>query len=586
MTRGPVPALLCAPLLLAVPLAAAPCAPGAPPLDAGIRFAFPGREEGRTRVDVALAVAGAAASPGRAFRVEGEVARGANRVERFRYRFLPETAEGPVELAPVRLLPAGHYRIAIEVVEEASGACARLERELDVPALAAGPGESAAGAAPGVRLLAPADRLLTGRVRFDAELREEGGARLAFELDGKRVMTRSRPPWTAELDLGEAPRLHRLAAVVESPDGVELARDEVLLNAGPHRFAVRLALADGGRPGAVEVRAAVEVPEGERLERLELRVDDTLRAVLHQPPFVLPLALPPDALWVRAVGHLEGGGAAEAVAPLGGAAGAESVDVDLVEVYATVGDRQGRPLADLRIEEFEVLEDGRPQAVRRLERVAEIPLHTAVLLDTSESMIDRLDDSVRAALLFFEQVLTERDRAAVITFADEPRLAVRFTPRTDRLAGGVAGLEARGDTALYDSLAFALHYFSGIRGRRALVLLSDGEDTASRMSFDQVLEFARRTGVAVYAIALGLPSKPPEPVAVLERLARETGGRVFRLDRSARLTPTYEEIEGELRAQWRLAYQSDAAGGTGFRRVEVRVRRPGVRVRAAAGYYP
>lgn len=585
MTRGPIPTLL-APLLLAAAPAAGQCGPDAPSLAAELRLAFPEREEARTRVDATLAVAAAAPAPGRAFRLEGEVTRGRNRVESFRYRLLPASAEGPVELDFVRLLPAGHYQLSLELAEEASGACARLERELDVPALGAAPGDPELAAGPSVRLWAPTDRLLTGRVRFDAELHEAGDARLAFELDGRRVMTRGRPPWTAELDLGEAPRLHRLAVIVESPEGRELARDEVLLNAGPHRFAVRLALAGAGRSGRVEARAVVDVPEAEHLGRLELRVDGVLRAVLHQPPFVQPLDLLPGAVWVRAVGYLEGGGAAEAVTLLAGGPGSESMDVDLVEVYATVADRQGRPLDDLRPEDFEVLEDGRPQTLRRLERVTEIPLHTAVLLDTSESMIDRLDDSVRAALLFFDQVLTERDRAAVVTFADEPRLAVRFTGRTDRLAGGVAGLEARGETALYDSLAFALHYFSGISGRRALVLLSDGADTVSRTRFPQALDFARRTGVVIYTIALGLPTRPLEPGVVLDRLASETGGRAYRLERTARLGPTYEEIERELRAQWRLAYQSDATGGTGFRRVEVKVRRPGVRARAAAGYYP
>jgi VWFA-related protein len=174
----------------------------------------------------------------------------------------------------------------------------------------------------------------------------------------------------------------------------------------------------------------------------------------------------------------------------------------------------------------------------------------------------------------------------VITFADAPHLAVRFTGRLDRLAGGVAHLRADGETALYDSLAYALHYFSGLTGKRAIVLLSDGADSRSRTTFEDVLDYARRTGVAIYTIGLDIPTNPPEPGIVLDRLARETGGRCFRIDRAARLGPVYEQIERELRAQWLLAYQSDAAGGTGFRHVAVRVRRPGCTARTAAGYYP
>ena len=574
----------------AVPEAAGmdPCGTGASALDADLRLVFPGREESRTRVEATLAVAATGAAGPRAYGLDGEVTRGPNRIEGFRYRFLPAAAQGPVELTFVRLLPAGHYRLLLRLADEATGACSRLERELDVPALGAAAGPEVAAVGPSLRVFAPTDRLLTGTVRFEVDLRQAGDSRLVFELDGKRVMTRVRPPWTAELDLGSAPRLHRLTVLAESPAGAELAREEVLLNAGPHRFAVGLALAaDPGRtPSGIEARARVTIPEGERLERLDLLVDGALRATLHQPPFVLPLRVPAGATWVRAVAYLEGGGAAEAVRLLGGGAGAESVDVDLVELYATVADRQGRPLEDLRPDEIEVLEDGRPQRLRRLERVRDVPIHAAVLLDTSDSMADRLDENVRAALLFFEQVLSERDRAALITFADRPRLVVRFSGRLERLAGGVADLSAQGQTALYDSLAFALHYFSGLGGKRALVLLSDGADTVSRTSFDEVLEFARRTGVAIYPVGLGLPSRPIEPRLELERLARETGGRAYMLERTARLASTYEEIEAELRAQWLLAYQSDATGGTGYRRVEVEVRRPGALARTAAGYFP
>ncbi|KAB2961929.1 MAG: hypothetical protein F9K18_10495, partial [Thermoanaerobaculia bacterium] len=139
MTRGPVPTVFAAFLLAAAP-AAALCAPDAPALAAELRIAFPGREEARTRLDATLTVPAAAAAAGRAFHLEGEVTRGPNRIERFRYRLLPASAEGPVALDFVRLLSAGHYRLSLELLEEATGACARLERELDVPALGAGPG--------------------------------------------------------------------------------------------------------------------------------------------------------------------------------------------------------------------------------------------------------------------------------------------------------------------------------------------------------------------------------------------------------------------------------------------------------------
>jgi VWFA-related protein len=428
------------------------------------------------------------------------------------------------------------------------------------------------------------------RVRFDAEVREAGVAAVAFELDGRRVMTRARPPWSVELDLGAAPRLHRLNAIALDAEGRELARDEALVNAGPHRFAVRLALAPGAA-GGVEARAVVDVPEGERVDRLELELNDRLMAVLRQPPWIAVLPAPPagSPAWVRATAYLPEGGSAEAVKVTGagsGAAGFAETDVDFVELFATVVDRRGRPVEDLAAGEVSVREDGRPQQIRRFERVADVPVHVGLVLDTSISMAEELDTIEREALRFFRQVLTPRDRAAVIPFADEPRLAARFTGDLEKLAGGLAELEAEGGTALHDALAFALHYFSGLGGKRALVLLSDGEDSGSKIPFEDVLDFARRSGVAIYSIGLGVSERTPQPGSVLDRLARETGGLSFRADRTARLGRIYDEIEAELRQQYLIGYQSDAAGGDAFRRVELEVSRPGVEARAAPGYYP
>ncbi|HXT52761.1 MAG TPA: VWA domain-containing protein, partial [Thermoanaerobaculia bacterium] len=211
--------------------------------------------------------------------------------------------------------------------------------------------------------------------------------------------------------------------------------------------------------------------------------------------------------------------------------------------------------------------------------------HAAVLIDTSASMVEELDQAVGDASRFFQQLLTPRDRAAVMSFADKPELRVPFTHDPAVLAGGLARLEADGETALYDSVVYSLWYFSGIRGKRVLVLLSDGEDVKSRYSFDEVLEFARRSGVAVYAIGLGLTSNAQVARMNLQRLAAETGGTAFFVERTGAFDGVYRTIERELRSQYLLAYQSDGSG-TGYRKVEVEVKRPGVSAATVKGYYP
>jgi Ca-activated chloride channel family protein len=539
----------------------------------------------------------------RTLQLDGEVLRGDELFEQFRYRFRLAPGESAPLLFERRLRP-GDYRLVVRLHDAASDRWFRDERALQVPlagdavaavraiddAPAAAAAPAAEGEAASVRVLLPSERLMTGKVRFETAVRGDAIAAVAFTLDGRSVLTKRRPPFTVELDLGRDPRLHRVGAVALAADGRELARDEALVNGGPHRFAVRLVEPQSIPAGAerVHARAEIDLPEGDALDRVEFYVNDSLHATLFQPPFRQSLPLPRGAelAWVRVVAHLAVGGAAVDVRLVGGGERATGVDVDFVELYATALDRRGRPVEDLRAEEVAVREGGRPQEIRRFERVADLPMHAAVLLDTSSSMAEELEEAERAALRFFTDVLTDRDRAAVITFADEPRLAVRFARDLEVLAGGLADLEASGDTRLWDAVAFALHYFSGIRAKRALVLISDGLDSGSRFGYEQILEYARRTGVAIYVVGLNVPNRPPEPGMFLDRLARETGGRSFRIAQAVELGPVYREIERELRAQYLIAYQSSSPPSDEFREIALDATRGGVELRTVRGYYP
>jgi Ca-activated chloride channel family protein len=197
-----------------------------------------------------------------------------------------------------------------------------------------------------------------------------------------------------------------------------------------------------------------------------------------------------------------------------------------------------------------------------------------------------LEQAVAGALRFFEGVIRPRDRAAVIVFNDLPTLVVPFTNNREVLAGGLANIVADGETALHDSLVYALYYFAGVKGKRALILLSDGEDSSSRHSFDDALAFARRSGVAIYAIALDLGPKDLIVRRQLQRLARETGGDFFGITSAAELASIYSTIEEELRSQYLLAYQSPQESSDEFRTVEVRVSQPELEAKTIPGYYP
>ena len=607
---------------------------GAAPLAAELSLGFPGVRGGRTVVQGVVSVARQEARPAPEggdsydFVLDGEVLRRDELFERFRYRFrLPagDLAGDTVPLLFQRYLRPGVYRLVVRAEELSSGRYFRHEIDLKVPfveqregrrtaAAATRPAEAADGAAtapgfePGgdpaaeanrtlgrgdavVRLLPPPQGLQVDNTRVEAVVEGEAVARVRFELNGKPVLTKGRPPYSVDLALGEAPRSHEVTAVALAADGEELARDRMLVNGGPHRFAVRLVEPQPGRRYASSLRAAaeVDVPEGDLLERVEFFRDEQPVATLYQPPFAQPILLPGDGstTYVRAVAHLVGGAYCEDVVLVNAPDEVDRVDVHFVELYTSVLDRRGRPVEGLDSGDFTVREDGVEQQVRRFELVRELPIYAGLLLDTSSSMVEELDEALLAAHRFFETVITPRDRAAVITFNHAPELAVRFTADPEVLAGGLSGVGAVGGTALYDSLIYALYYFSGVQGKRALILISDGEDQGSRYRFEEALDYARRTGVAIYTIGLGTGGSKPMVRNHMLRLASETGGQSFFVHRALELAKVYRSIEDELRTQYLLAYQSSHGGdGDGFRQVAVEVARPGVQAKTIRGYYP
>ncbi|HSS75638.1 MAG TPA: VWA domain-containing protein [Thermoanaerobaculia bacterium] len=259
------------------------------------------------------------------------------------------------------------------------------------------------------------------------------------------------------------------------------------------------------------------------------------------------------------------------------------MNINFVELYTSVLDKQKRPVDGLEQKDFAVVEDGTKQEITRFEKVTNLSIHAVVALDISASMEKSLDKARQAALEFFQQTIRPKDRASVITFNDHPNLTVKFTNDLPTLAGGLAGLKAERGTALYDSIIFTLYYFTGVKGQRALVLISDGRDEGSRFTYEDALDYARRAGVTIYSIGLGDDVDKRK----LSKLAEETGGRAFFLKNVDELAGIYASVEQELRSQYLVAYQStNITGGNTFRSVELKVGKPGLEAKTIRGYYP
>jgi Ca-activated chloride channel family protein len=591
-------------------------APDAAELPAELAFGFPGRRDGRTVVQGLLTVPRQAVTVGEFagyrsadFQLVGEVIAGGRLFENFRYKFgfpVETLPHGVVPLAFQRYLRPGDYTLILRLEDLNGDAVTRLECPLSVPAVeeliaeaettdpeVAGIfAEATAAIAAGetsVRIMPPPGTIYTGLVRIDTVAVGPEIDRVAFYLDERLVMTKNRPPFNVELDLGPAPEPHTLRVVAFDPEGRDVARDEEMLNAGGNRFAVRLVEPRRGTryERSLRAHAEVEVPQGRSVERVEFFLNEQPVATLYQPPWVQPVVVPEDSelTYVRAVAYLPDGLATEDVVFVNAPENLEEMDVQFVELYTSALDGAGRPVEGLGQGDFRVFEDGVEQSIARFDLVRDLPIHAGVLIDNSGSMQGSLEAAQRAALTFFSQAITPRDHAALITFNKFPHLAVKLTNNLQTLGGGLAGLTAEGETALYDSLIFGLYYFAGLKGQRALLVLSDGKDEASRFSFEETLEYARRAGVTVYTIGLGL--REIEARRKLTTLAEETGGRSFFVGDAADLEEIYRSIERELRSQYLIAYQStNTSDKREFREVELKAARPGVKVQTISGYYP
>ncbi len=264
------------------------------------------------------------------------------------------------------------------------------------------------------------------------------------------------------------------------------------------------------------------------------------------------------------------------------AAAQYSGGVTLVEVYATVTDAQGRPVTDLRQADFHIAEDGVPQAIGAF-AAGDFPLSVALAIDRSWSMAGEPLALAKAAARSFLLQLRPDDQAMVVAVASDTEVAAPLSRDRSAAMQALARLQPWSTTGLHDAIIACIDSIQPARGRRALILLSDGVDRYSRATAADALERARGADVLVYPIAVG-KARP----ALFPELAALTGGQSFLLGGDLkRIDKTLGAIAQELRHQYLVGYVPlrplDAANA-GWRSIEVKVDRRGVKVRARDGY--
>lgn len=269
---------------------------------------------------------------------------------------------------------------------------------------------------------------------------------------------------------------------------------------------------------------------------------------------------------------------------------------DVVQLSVTVLDSAGHLVGGIDQREFGVLEDGVPQDITNFSREPQ-PIALSIVIDTSTSMERKLEIAQVAAMGFARR-LNEHDVAQIIDFDSVPQILQTFSNDREALERAIRRTQAGGSTSLYNAIYMALDQLRRARSegmpeirRQAIVVLSDGEDTSSLVSYEDVLESSKRSEVVVYAVGLRAKDEPAtkgwnEAEFVLRTLARETGGRAYFIDDVSQLSTIYTQIAEELANQYTIGYISKNLKRDGaWRRIVVKVARPNTTARTKSGYF-
>ncbi|HTU41415.1 MAG TPA: VWA domain-containing protein [Candidatus Aquilonibacter sp.] len=270
------------------------------------------------------------------------------------------------------------------------------------------------------------------------------------------------------------------------------------------------------------------------------------------------------------------------------------IGINEVNVVFTVTDKHGKHVTDLKQNDFRIVDDDKPPAeIRSFHAEANLPLQVGLLIDASNSVRDRFKFEQQSAIEFLNQIIRRGyDQAMVVGFDVTPEVTQDFTDDTEKLAHGVRELRPGGGTAMYDALYFAcrdklLKKPQNGPTRRAIILLSDGDDNQSHVTREEAIEMAQRAETIVYTISTNVSGTKGPGDKVLERIADATGGRAFFPFQIRDVSNAFGEIQDELRSQYAVSYKpADFKADGHYRTIEiVALDRKNFRVRARRGYF-
>ncbi|MFI5121164.1 MAG: VWA domain-containing protein [Thermoanaerobaculia bacterium] len=443
-----------------------------------------------------------------------------------------------------------------------------------------------------VKILAPEQEVPVGLLRIECEVKEPV-RRVEFFLEDKKILVRNRAPYTVELDLGKIPKKQTLKVLGYDVQGNFVDADAWAINEKDSRLAVRILELPKQKSAdnTVELKVALQSIAGGAAKKLQLWLDDTMLKEWTEPPFtvMVPVAKIQKATLMRATATDADGKEFTDLKLLKGESRFMSkVEVNLVELPVSVFDSDGHLVKGLQREEFTVLEDGVKQDLSSFEFAESLPLSLGIVIDGSGSMRDAMPLVHQAASEFAQKLVSkEKDQGFVIEFRERPTLLASLTHKSTDLERAIAETRASGGTALYDAVVMALYQFRSLPGRKAIVVLTDGDDNHSWTDYGTLRRYARAAGVPVYFIGLNLSVLDFGIKSKMTELAVDTGAEAFFIGKAAALAEVYRKIETELRSQYFLRYLTNSSKGENqFRAIDVKLNNPKLRAKTIRGYFP
>lgn len=407
-------------------------------------------------------------------------------------------------------------------------------------------------------------------------------AKVTVAVDGQTLATNLGSPYHVIVDFGPTAVEHKISVTAKAPNGKRVRWHETI-NKGMLPLTVKVRPFDAGQR---VFEAITTAPKDDPIRVVELWDDGKVVASVSEAPyrFTVPQKLY-ESGFVQVTAKTAGGDEAADFWSAAGDVHVEQLAVRTVPIFVSVVDRNGETRDDIDRSQFRILDNNAEGKIIEFGKAFDQPISIALLIDSSASMTYSMEHAAKAASDFVQRSLRAGDRCSIVAVQEVPRRRIALSDDRNAIAKALDGIAPRGQTALWDALAFAVRELRDEKRRRAIVVLTDGTDTASMLSAKEFDAVARQAAIPIYFIAYEGGSEDPKDLDRLKYFAAQTGGFVATATQQ-NLEARYAAIERDLRAQFAITYQvSDSSKANEYRRVRVVIDSPKLEARTIKGYF-